>query len=173
VSENKTKRSPGDPERMQEVLGNFRRANESSNVCHVKIKLLPGGKMPKKAHDDDACYDVYSRNEVVFGVRQRALIQCGFCLEMPKGWRCDVRPRSGLPLHEGLVMLNAPGTIDAGYRGEVMAGFINLYENMRSIKVGDRIAQIMFERVKDVEFEQVSELSPSDRGTGGHGSTGR
>ena len=99
-------------------------------------------------------------------------VRTGIAIAIPDGWQCCVRSRSGLA-SKGVIVINSPGTIDSGYRGEVKVLMLN--ENRITdyvIKAGDRIAQLSFERVFDAEFEQVSALPTSDRGTGGFGSTG-
>ena len=103
---------------------------------------------------------------------ERALLPTGFALEIPPGHEGQVRPRSGLALKRGLTVLNAPGTIDADYRGEVMVLLINLGSEPQEIRRGDRIAQLVIQPVARAEVEQVDELAPAERGAGGFGSTG-
>lgn len=102
----------------------------------------------------------------------RALIKTGLFLEIPAGFECQVRPRSGLALKKGLTVLNSPGTIDADYRGEVGVILINLSETAITIEDGERIAQLVFAPVVQALWEQVDTLAESDRGAGGFGSTG-
>jgi dUTP pyrophosphatase len=102
----------------------------------------------------------------------RALVKTGLFLEMEHGTECQVRPRSGLALKRGITVLNSPGTIDADYRGEVGVILINLSQEEVEIQDGERIAQLVFCKVEQVEFEQVEILSDSERGAGGFGSTG-
>lgn len=101
-----------------------------------------------------------------------ALVPTGLQIAIPVGYEGQVRPRSGLALKHGLTILNAPGTIDSDYRGEVKVLLINLGSEPVTIHPGDRIAQIVFTPVVQAEFIPVQELSPSGRGTGGFGSTG-
>jgi len=103
---------------------------------------------------------------------ERALLPTGFALEIPPGHEGQVRPRSGLALKRGLTVLNAPGTIDADYRGEVMVLLINLGSEPQEIRRGDRIAQLVIQPVARAEVEQVDELAPAERDAGGFGSTG-
>ncbi len=103
---------------------------------------------------------------------ERKLIPTGLFLEIPEGFECQVRPRSGLALKRGITVLNSPGTIDADYRGEVGVILINLSNETFVIEHGERIAQLVFSRVKQIEFKQVENLSETERGTGGFGSTG-
>jgi dUTP pyrophosphatase len=103
---------------------------------------------------------------------ERALVPTGFALEIPAGFEGQVRPRSGLALKHGLTVLNAPGTIDADYRGEVMVLLINLGAEPHEIRRGDRIAQLVIQPVSHATVELAVELAPSERGGGGFGSTG-
>jgi|TARA_B100000809_G_scaffold263931_1_gene318412 dUTP pyrophosphatase len=103
----------------------------------------------------------------------RALVPTGLRLEIPAGYEGQVRPRSGLALKQGLTVLNAPGTIDADYRGDVGVILVNLSDEEQSIEHGDRIAQLLFAPVTQARWEEVGELDESDRGTGGFGSTGK
>ena len=102
----------------------------------------------------------------------RALIKTGLYLEMDHGLECQVRPRSGFALKKGITVLNTPGTIDADYRGEVGVILINLSNEDVEIQDGERIAQLVFCKVEQVELTQVEVLSESNRGAGGFGSTG-
>ena len=102
----------------------------------------------------------------------RALIPSGLRLEIPAGYEAQVRPRSGLALKRGLTVLNAPGTIDADYRGDVGVILVNLSDTEQRIEPGDRVAQLVFAPVTRVRWEEVEQLGESDRGTGGFGSTG-
>ena len=102
----------------------------------------------------------------------RALVPSGLRLEIPAGYEAQVRPRSGLALKRGLTVLNAPGTIDADYRGGVGVILVNLSDTEQRIEPGDRVAQLVFAPVTRVCWEEVEQLGESDRGTGGFGSTG-
>lgn len=103
----------------------------------------------------------------------RALIPTGLRLEIPPGYEGQVRPRSGLALKCGLTVLNAPGTIDADYRGDVGVILVNLSSQEQRVEPGDRIAQLVFAPVTQAKWEEVAELGTSDRGAGGFGSTGK
>lgn len=103
---------------------------------------------------------------------ERALIKTGLFLEIPEGYECQVRPRSGLALKKGLTVLNSPGTIDADYRGEVGVILINLSAETVTLENGERVAQLVFARVEQAQWEQAEILSETDRGAGGFGSTG-
>ena len=102
----------------------------------------------------------------------RKLIPTGFCLALPLGYEAQIRPRSGLALKHGISVLNAPGTVDADYRGEISVLLINLGEKEYSVRRGDRIAQMVIAPVCQVAFKNVDILEATDRGTKGYGSTG-
>jgi dUTP pyrophosphatase len=104
---------------------------------------------------------------------ERQLIPTGFFLEIPPGFEAQVRPRSGLAIKQGITCLNTPGTIDSDYRGEVKVILINLDTQPHTIHPGDRIAQMVFQKVEMVEWEQVDMLQDSARGEGGFGHTGK
>jgi dUTP pyrophosphatase len=104
--------------------------------------------------------------------QQRTLIPTGLFIELPQGYEAQIRPRSGLAFKHGITVLNSPGTIDADYRGEVGVILINLSNEAFVIENGERIAQLIFSKVEQIEFEQVENLSETERGAGGFGSTG-
>jgi dUTP pyrophosphatase len=103
---------------------------------------------------------------------QRVLVSTGLKIEIPEGYECQVRPRSGLAAKHGITVLNTPGTIDSDYRGEIKIILINLGEEAFTINNGDRIAQLVFAPVVQVAMEERAELSETNRGSGGFGSTG-
>ncbi len=111
--------------------------------------------------------------EMVLEPGARALIPTGFAVELPEGYELQVRPRSGLALKHGVTIVNAPGTIDSDYRGEIGIILINLGEKPYTIQPGERIAQLVLQKSYTAEIIEVSKLEASDRGTGGFGSTGR
>jgi len=127
---------------------------------------------PRKAHDDDAAFDLRSRVDVVIPSGKITLVPTGVFMELPVGYEAQVRPRSGLALKHGITVLNTPGTIDAGYRGEVCVILINAGENDFTIARGDRIAQMVIQQLTDVQLVSVETLSETARGAGGFGSTG-
>lgn len=129
--------------------------------------------LPAKAHEDDAAFDLKARTDMELPPRTSALIPTGLFLELPAGFEAQVRPRSGLALKHCITVLNTPGTIDAGYRGEVGVILINHSDNMFSIKRGDRIAQMVIQTLPDVSIIPVNQLNQSARGEGGFGSTGK
>ena len=127
---------------------------------------------PRKAHDDDAAFDLRSRVDVVIPSGKITLVPTGVFMELPVGYEAQVRPRSGLALKHGITVLNTPGTIDAGYRGEVGVILINAGENDFTIARGDRIAQMVIQQLSDVQLVAAEQLSDTSRGAGGFGSTG-
>jgi dUTP pyrophosphatase len=110
--------------------------------------------------------------ERVLAPGERLLVPTGLALEIPAGWEGQVRPRSGLALRHGIAMVNAPGTIDSDYRGEVAVLLINLGAEPFVLRRGDRVAQLVVARVERIEWLEVSALAASERGSGGFGSTG-
>jgi dUTP pyrophosphatase len=137
----------------------------------VKIKFLDeNAKIPKRALDGDACYDVIatSKEDIGFG---RIRYGFGFALEIPPNTQADFRPRSSI-YKTGLILSNCIGTIDEGYRGEIGAVFYHMIPELPPYDVGDRILQMQIRSREDVTFEVVDVLSSSERGVGGYGSTG-
>ena len=139
----------------------------------IKIKLYEGCSdlMPKKAHNDDAAYDLRSRCDIVLTPKRSTLVPTGVFIELPVGYEAQVRPRSGLALKHDLMLTNSPGTIDAGYRGEIGVIMYNAGNEPFSITRGDRIAQMVICRLPEVELVEVDSLSDTERGEGGFGST--
>ncbi len=137
----------------------------------VGIKLLKGKEFaPKKAHDDDACYDVFA-TEIAYEDDRKIIYKLGFKLELEEGYSVAIRPRSSI--HKKLLLLsNSPGTGDSGYKGEYMAVFYKLFPESSVYEVGDRVAQIKIEKDLNTVWKEVEELSESERGSGGYGSSG-
>jgi dUTP pyrophosphatase len=133
-------------------------------------KELP---LPSYARPGDAGADLYSRIDAQISPGERKLIPTGIAIALPPGFAAFVHPRSGRAINEGLGMVNAPGTVDAAYRGELQVILINHdSESTISIKRGERIAQLIIQRVEHAEFVELDELPGSARGAGGFGSTG-
>jgi len=120
----------------------------------------------------DAGYDLRSTIDISIEAGQRALIPTGVSIALPAGFVALVHPRSGLAAKYGVTVLNAPGTVDAGYRGEIAVTLINHGQETFEVKRGDRIAQIIFQKFETVNFVSVTELPGSQRGNAGFGSTG-
>lgn len=128
--------------------------------------------LPAYAHPSDAGMDIRSVEAMMIPVGKRSLVHTGLIVNLPLGFEAQVRPRSGLALKQGVTVLNTPGTIDAGYRGEIGVVLINLGESDFEIKVGDRIAQIVIAPVTQPTIVEATEIEETDRGAGGFGSTG-
>ena len=136
-------------------------------------EVLVVGSIPTYAHPGDAGADITSSESVVLAPGQRALVKTGVSIALPDGYVAYVMPRSGLALKHGIALVNSPGTIDAGYRGEIGVILLNTdRENEFHIEPGDRIAQLVIQPVVRAEFVPVSELPGTHRGAGGFGSTG-
>lgn len=145
---------------------------------YVQINKLPGNedvKLPEKMSRLASGYDLYAAviEDVVLQPGERKLIPTGFAIAMPEGLEAQIRPRSGLALKHGITCLNTPGTIDADYRGEIRVLLINLGDAPFTIVRNERIAQMVFQIVPQVEWEFVEELSETVRGEGGFGHTGK
>lgn len=140
---------------------------------NIKVKLYENcdDLMPVKAHSDDAAYDLRSRCDMVLPPGRSTLVPTGVFIELPVGYEAQVRPRSGLALKHDLMLTNSPGTIDAGYRGEIGVIMYNAGKEPFSIIRGDRIAQMVICRLPEVELVVADELTGSERGSGGFGST--
>ena len=138
------------------------------------LRLHPDARLPTQAHADDAGFDLHAVEAATLAPGERAAVGCGFAMALPPGTAGLVLPRSGLALKEGLGVLNAPGLIDAGYRGEIRVILVNHDPTeTRSVAAGDRIAQLVVVDLPAVAFAEVEELPDSTRGDGGFGSTGR
>ncbi len=144
-------------------------------MIQVKIKMLEGCEdlLPAKAHYDDAAFDLRSRVDIVIEPGTPHLVATGIFMEFPVGYEAQVRPRSGMALKHALTVLNTPGTIDAGYRGEVSVIMLNAGKESYEIKRGDRVAQMVINQLPEVEIVAVDTLSDTARGAGGFGSTGK
>ena len=140
----------------------------------VQIKRLDKGlPLPDYARPGDAGMDVYSTIDCTLVPGARAIIPIGIAIALPEGYVCFVHPRSGLAAKNGISIVNAPGTIDSGYRGEIKIILINTDSNETfEVKRGDRIAQLVFQKFESARFFEVEQLPESQRGAGGFGSTG-
>lgn len=150
-------------------------ANDGTIV--VRVLRLAAGRdlpLPRPATSHAAGIDLRARLDepLTLSPGERALVPTGIAIELPIGHEAQVRPRSGLALRHGLTLLNSPGTIDADYRGEIGVVVIHHGSEPVTLRRGDRIAQLVVQRLPAVRFEEVGELAPSDRGAGGFGHTG-
>jgi dUTP pyrophosphatase len=141
----------------------------------LEIKRIdPDLPLPSYARDGDAGLDLSSAENVVLKPGERTIVPTGFAIAIPEGFAAFVHARSGRALREGLALPNAPGVIDAGYRGELKVLLVNLDPaEPIYIERGEKIAQLVVQRVERAELQEVTELQPSTRGDGGFGSTGR
>lgn len=141
----------------------------------IKIKILDRFiPKPKYAHEGDAGLDLYSSIDCKLKPFERKLISTGIKVSIPKGYAGFVQPKSGLAIKNGISIVNTPGLIDSGYRGEVCAILINLDpKNSFEIKKGDKICQLVIHKVEEVKLEIVENLDKTIRGEGGFGSTGK
>jgi len=141
----------------------------------VKIKKLEFDSIvPSYAHPNDSGMDLFARvyEETIIYPGQRELIGTGISIELPPGYEAQIRPRSGLAIKDGITVLNTPGTVDAGYRGEIKVILYNSSGDLFEITNGMKIAQMVIAPVIQAEIQVVEELEESSRGTGGFGSTG-
>jgi dUTP pyrophosphatase len=152
----------------------MRRLEAVERGASLRIKKLdPEITLPDYAHDGDAGLDLCSAEDVDLEPGERAVVSTGFAMALPEGYAAFVQPRSGLAARHGISVVNTPGLIDCHYRGEVKIILINLGREAFEIKRGDRIAQMVIQRVESVRVEVVDELDDTARGSGGFGSTGR
>jgi dUTP pyrophosphatase len=150
------------------------RMNSEPDAVRVLIQRLdPGLPPPERAHPGDAGADLYAAADVELPPGQRAVVPTGIAIALPDGYAAFVHPRSGLAARHGVTIVNAPGTVDAGYRGEIRVILMNTdAENPVRLQRGDRIAQLVVQRVERPVFDEVERLPGSARGEGGFGSTG-
>ena len=140
----------------------------------VAVRMIDADlPLPAYAHPGDAGADLHAAETVELAPGERRLVRTGVAIELPPGFVGLVHPRSGLAAKLGVTVLNAPGTVDAGYRGEILVNLIN-HDRAATARIsrGDRIAQLVVQRVETAQFHRVAELGDSARGDGGHGSTG-
>jgi dUTP pyrophosphatase len=144
-----------------------------SEVEVLITRLDPELPLPRYAKPGDAGADILSRIDITLAPGERALVPTGIAIALPDGYVALVHPRSGLAIKHGVTMVNSPGTVDAAYRGELQIILIN-HDPKQAItfKRGDRIAQLVIQKVEHAKFIEVSQLPGSDRGSGGFGSTG-
>jgi dUTP pyrophosphatase len=147
-------------------------------TAHDSVEILirrldPGLPLPQRAHPGDAGTDLFTAQDVELAPGQRAMVSTGIAIALPDGYAAFIHPRSGLAARHGLTLVNAPGTVDAGYRGEIRVTLLNT-DTERPVRLqrGDRIAQLVIQRVAFPVFYEVETLPGSARGDGGFGSTG-
>jgi dUTP pyrophosphatase len=149
-------------------------AQPAADAVPVLIQRLDSGlPLPSRAHPGDAGVDLFAAQAVTLSPGQRALVPTGVAIALPDGYAAFIHPRSGLAARHGVTIVNAPGTVDAGYRGEIKVALLNTDPGQPvSFERGDRIAQLVVQRVARPVFHEVRSLPGSARGDGGFGSTG-
>jgi dUTP pyrophosphatase len=136
-------------------------------------RLRPGARLPQRAYPDDAAYDLHAAVDLVIAPLQRAVVPTGIALGLPPGVAALTLPRSGLAARHGITIVNAPGLIDPGYRGEIQVILLNTDRNEPfAVHAGDRIAQLLLVGLLDAALIEVAELQATARGTHGFGSSG-
>ena len=146
---------------------------EPDRVAILIQRLDPGLPVPERAHPGDAGADLFAAADVELAPGQRAVVPTGVAIALPDGYAAFVHPRSGLAARYGVTIVNAPGTVDAGYRGEIRVTLLNTdADTPVRFQRGDRIAQLVVQRVEYPVFHEVERLPGSARGDGGFGSTG-
>jgi dUTP pyrophosphatase len=144
-----------------------------SDVDVLVVRLDPGLPLPEYARPGDAGVDLRTAVDVTLAPGERALLPTGLAIALPDGFAAFVHPRSGLAVRHGVSLVNAPGTVDAGYRGEIQVSVVNLDPREPvTFTRGDRIAQLVVQRVEHARFHEVERLPGSARADGGFGSTG-
>ncbi|MBW4095888.1 MAG: dUTP diphosphatase [Acidobacteria bacterium] len=138
----------------------------------VPITLTDSAQAPAYARAGDAGADLYAAHAAVIPAGGRALVKTGVSVALPDGYALFVQPRSGLALKHGITVLNTPGTVDSGYRGEIGVILFNTTTTDFAVEVGDRVAQAVVQRVVQVIFEPVASLDETERGAGGFGHSG-
>ena len=143
-------------------------------MVKIKIKKIhPDAIIPKYAHKGDSGMDVYSVEEFELKTLERKLVKTGLSFEIPIGYEIQTRPKSGLAIKYGITIVNAPGTIDSCYRGELGIIIMNTDKETYLIKKGEKIAQIVLQKVEEMEFIETENLDSTSRGDKGFGSTGQ
>ena len=143
-------------------------------MINLKVKKLNKlAQIPEYQTQEAAGFDLHSVEDIIIKPNERKLIGSGLAFDIPKGYEIQIRPRSGLAYKHGITVLNSPGTIDSDYRGEIKVLLINHSNEDFEIKVGERIAQAVIQEVIQTTFQEIEELSQTDRGAGGFGSTGK
>lgn len=137
-------------------------------------KLHKDAKLPVYANNaEDSGADVFAIHNYLIAPGERVLVKTGIALVLPDGYECQVRSKSGLALKKGLMVLNSPGTVDNGYRGEIGVILYNTSNETQHIEKGDKVAQLVIAPVQQSIFIEVHEINETSRGAGGYGSTGK
>lgn len=157
---------------QQEIIDLLRQKEKVENQI-LKVKLLnEKAQIPQYAHEGDIGLDLFSTSETIIQPDETALIPTGISIQLPSATEAQIRPRSGLALKHQVTVLNTPGTIDQGYRGEIGVILINHGKLPFKVELGMKIAQMVIKPILSVKVKKVAELDDTDRGVGGFGSTG-
>jgi len=142
---------------------------------HVNIINRSGNPLPHYATNGSSGMDIraWLDDDIVLQPLERTLVPTGLFIELPEGYEVQVRPRSGLAIKQGITCLNSPGTVDADYRGELKVVLINLSNEPQTIRSGDRIAQMVMQKVEKINWQTVDIINETERGAGGFGHTGK
>ncbi len=143
------------------------------NTIPVKVRRLADVPLPCRQTAGSSGFDLCAAEAATVPARGFVSVSTGIAIELPPGFEAQVRPRSGLAARSGIGILNSPGTIDSDYRGEVKVVLFNHTDQPYAVRPGDRIAQLVFSRLAEVELTEAERLSDSERGAGGFGHTGR
>ena len=143
-----------------------------TELIHLPFTAEDPELAPRRAHESDAGWDLRAAEDVFLEPGEFLPVPTGLRAAVPTGFSLDIRPRSGLAAKHGVTVLNTPGTVDAGYRGEIKVILINHSQDLFVIRRGDRIAQAMLNRLVPTAWQLVEDLDETDRGAGGFGSTG-
>jgi dUTP pyrophosphatase len=158
---------------QQEIIDSIKKEREAEKQILLKVKLLSEkAKIPQSAYEGDTGLDLFSTSEAFIQPGESALISTGISIQLPPETEAQIRPRSGLALKHQVTVLNTPGTIDQGYRGEIGVILINHGKLPFKVEVGMKIAQMVIKPILSVQVNKVEELDETDRGVGGFGSTG-
>lgn len=148
-----------------------------NSLTSIQIKIInqSNNALPEYATLGSSGMDIraFISEPLVLQPSERVLVPTGLFVEIPLGYEIQIRPRSGLAIKQGITCLNTPGTIDADYRGEIKVILINLSSEPQTLQPGDRIAQMVLQKVEQIQWVPTTELASSDRGAGGFGSTGK
>ena len=147
----------------------------SDSPVQVKIINQSNNPAPEYATQGSSGMDIRANLEQPLQIQpmERLMVPTGLFVEIPQGYEIQIRPRSGMAIKQGITCLNTPGTIDADYRGEIKVILINLSNEPQIIQSGDRVAQMVLQKVERIEWEKTNQLNETDRGSGGFGSTGK
>jgi len=158
---------------LTELKAFIRQARQRGDLVIVRIKKIDeSARMPEYSHKGDSGMDLFANENAVIKPGERKLVGTGIKIAMPLGLEAQVRPKSGLAIKSGITVLNTPGTIDSGYRGEIKVIIVNLGDKDFVVEKGKKIAQMVFVRVEYPELEVVEELDETKRNENGFGSTG-